>query len=109
MARSATVFARVEPEVKENAEEVLSKLGIPMSNAVDMFLRQVVIQGGIPFALTSRPRTGVPVAHASLSEAEFRDELQKGLDSIAAGRTATADEVDAAMSALRASVSTIGR
>ena len=34
MARTANVFARVEPEVKERAEQVLDRLGIPMSNAV---------------------------------------------------------------------------
>ena len=33
MARTANVFARVEPEVKEQAEQVLDRLGIPMSNA----------------------------------------------------------------------------
>ena len=49
LARTANVFARVEPEIKEQAEDVLNQLGIPMSNAVGMFLRQVVIQRGIPF------------------------------------------------------------
>lgn len=34
MARTANVFARVEPEVKEQAEQVLDRLGIPMSNVV---------------------------------------------------------------------------
>ena len=51
MARTSNVFARVEPEIKEQAEQVLEKLGIPMSNAVSMFLRQVVLQRGIPFEM----------------------------------------------------------
>ena len=51
MARTANVFARVEPEVKEQAEQVLDRLGIPMSNAVGMFLRQIVLQRGIPFEM----------------------------------------------------------
>lgn len=51
MARTSNVFARVEPELKEQAEQVLSQLGIPMSNAVSMFLRQVVLQRGIPFEM----------------------------------------------------------
>ena len=42
MTRTANVFARVEPEVKEQAEQVLDRLGISMSNAVGMFLRQIV-------------------------------------------------------------------
>ena len=37
MARTANVFARVEPELKEQAESVLDQLGIPMSNAVECF------------------------------------------------------------------------
>ena len=38
MARTANVFARVEPELKEQAESVLDQLGIPMSNAVGRWL-----------------------------------------------------------------------
>lgn len=39
MARTANVFARVEPEIKEEAEHILDCLGIPMSNAVGMFFK----------------------------------------------------------------------
>ena len=38
MARTSNVFARVEPEIKEQAEQVLDQLGIPMSNAVSICL-----------------------------------------------------------------------
>lgn len=55
MARTSNVFARVEPEIKEQAEQVLERLGIPMSNAVGMFLRQIVLQRGIPRALDEMP------------------------------------------------------
>lgn len=41
----------MEQEIKEQAEQVLKKLGIPMSNAVGMFLRRVVLQQGIPFEM----------------------------------------------------------
>ena len=51
MARTSNVFARVEPEIKEQAEQVLDQLGIPMSSAVGMFLRQVVLHQGIPFEI----------------------------------------------------------
>ena len=61
MARTANVFARVEPEVKEQAEQVLDRLGIPMSNAVGMFLRQIVLQRGIPFEM-KLPAYEEPVA-----------------------------------------------
>lgn len=58
MARTSNVFARVEPEVKEQAEVVLEQLGMPMSNAIGLFLRQIVLQQGIPFDIKlphSRP------------------------------------------------------
>ena len=37
MAKSANLYARIEPEVKEQAEAILSALGIPASNAITMF------------------------------------------------------------------------
>ena len=52
MAKSANVFARVEPDLKEQAELVLDQLGVPMSNAITMFLKQVVLRQGIPFDVT---------------------------------------------------------
>lgn len=49
--RTATIYTRVDPETKEKAESILSQLGIPMSNAVGMFLKQIVLQNGIPFEM----------------------------------------------------------
>ena len=47
MEKSATLNLRVNPTLKSDAETILSRLGIPMSTAVDMFLNQVVLVGGI--------------------------------------------------------------
>lgn len=47
-----TLNLRINPAVKQQAEDVLKKLGIPMATAVDMFLRQVSLTGGIPFSVT---------------------------------------------------------
>lgn len=52
MEKTATLNLRVNPIVKERAEEVLSKLGVPMSTAIDMYLNQISLTGGIPFAIT---------------------------------------------------------
>ena len=49
MAKSANLYARIEPEVKEQAEAILSALGIPASNAIPMFYKQVILQRGLPF------------------------------------------------------------
>lgn len=52
MEKTATLNLRVNPIVKERAEEVLSRLGVPMSTAIDMYLNQIFLTGGIPFAVT---------------------------------------------------------
>lgn len=85
MARTASVFARVEPEVKEQAEQVLDRLGIPMSNAVGMFLRQIVLQRGIPFEM-KLPSCEEPVSYGSLTKEQFSIEIEKGMEDIKAGR-----------------------
>lgn len=91
MKRTSNVFVRVEPEVKEQAEKILSELGIPMSNAVGMFLRQVVLQRGIPFEMKLPKET--PLAFGSLTK-EGRDrELEKGMEDIREGRVYSAESV----------------
>ena len=92
MAKTATVFARVEPEIKEQAEIVLERLGIPMSNAVDMFLRQVVIQHGIPFEM--KLPANRPLVLDELTAEQIEAELIKGVDDIEQGRVYTADKVE---------------
>ena len=95
MARTANVFARVEPEVKEQAESVLDQLGIPMSNAVGMFLRQVVIQRGIPFEMKLPAER--PLVMGELTKEQFDAEILKGLNEIESGQVFSADDVEAEM------------
>ena len=52
MEKTATLNLRVNPEVKQRAEEVLKSLGMPMSTAIDIYLNQISLTGGIPFAVT---------------------------------------------------------
>ena len=67
--RTANVYTRVDPDTKEQAERILNQLGIPMSNAIGMFLKQVVIQRGIPFEM-KLPRA-MPVAVGGLTKEQF--------------------------------------
>ena len=91
MARTSNVFARVEPEIKEQAEQVLEQLGIPMSNAVSMFLRQVVLQRGIPFEM--KLPDCKPLALGTLTKEQLDAELEKGMADIREGRTYSAQSV----------------
>ena len=89
MARTSNVFARVEPEVKQEAEEILEKLGIPMSNAVGMFLRQIVMQRGIPFEMKLPAE---PLDFSKLSKEEIDKELEKGYSEVIDGKAISAKD-----------------
>ncbi len=49
MAKTATIQARVDPEIKKNAQKILSALNISMSEAISMYLSQINLHKGIPF------------------------------------------------------------
>lgn len=49
MSKSEVVRARIEPEVKHNAEEILKELGLSSSQAIGMFYKQVIFSHGLPF------------------------------------------------------------
>jgi|TARA_B100000315_G_scaffold237327_1_gene254003 DNA-damage-inducible protein J len=47
--RTAHINVRTEPETKKNAESILKKLGMTTSEAINLFLRRVIMSKGIPF------------------------------------------------------------
>ena len=51
MALDATVRARVDSRVKEEAEHVFSEIGLSTSQAINIFLKGVIRERGIPFEL----------------------------------------------------------
>ena len=52
MARkSANVTARVQPEIKQQAEEILDKIGLPVSVLIDTLYRQIIMTGSVPYSL----------------------------------------------------------
>lgn len=88
--KSANLYARIEPDVKEKAESILAALGIPASNAINIFYKQIILQKGLPFEV-KMPSTK-PVNINTLSETEFHEELEKGYADMQAGRTKSAKE-----------------
>ncbi len=78
MHKTATISLRVDPEVKRSAEAILLQLGIPMSTAVDMFLRQVTLTGGIPFRV-ALPEAPPGIDAGSMTDGQLRDVLARGL------------------------------
>ena len=91
MEKTATLNLRVNPTVKERAEKVLSQLGIPMSTAIDIYLNQISLTGGIPFSV-SLPKAAASIYADAMTIEEIHEKLEKGYDDIAAGRVQNAEE-----------------
>ena len=95
MANTSAVYARIDTGLKENAESILSQLGISPTSAIQMLYSQIVLQRGMPFEL--RLPITAPLAVGAMSRAELDSELQKGVDSLQAGKSIPADDVDRAL------------
>jgi addiction module RelB/DinJ family antitoxin len=91
MEKTATLNLRINPSVKKSAEVVLSQLGVPMATAVDIFLKQITLTGGIPFAITL-PKVPNSVNADIMSSSQIRDKLDEGLTDIDYGRVRPARE-----------------
>jgi len=89
MEKTATLNLRVNPTLKSDAETILTRLGIPMSTAIDMFLNQVVLVGGIPFSVTV-PKPPVDIDASQMTDIQLHAKLQRGYDDYKTGRTQSA-------------------
>ena len=78
-------------QINSNAEEILNHLGIPMSTAIDMFLNQVVLVGGIPFSITLK-KPPVDINAFEMSESELHKKLAKGYSDYKNGNIRDAKE-----------------
>ena len=98
MANTTAVYARIDTGLKENAEEILSQLGITPSSAIQMLYSQIVLTRGLPLNL--HLPSAKPTSIGGLSRAELDLELKKGIDSLQsfarleASRKASAEVID---------------
>ena len=95
MAKSANLYARIEPDVKEQAESILSALGIPASNAINMFYKQIILNRGLPFEV--KIPTAKPVDISRMNAETLDMELEKGYADLQAGRTKPLEQAIAEM------------
>ncbi|HCR86172.1 MAG TPA: type II toxin-antitoxin system antitoxin, RelB/DinJ family [Alphaproteobacteria bacterium] len=51
MSKTATLHARVEPDVKKMAEKILKAIGLSHSEAISLFYKQLILNKGVPFEL----------------------------------------------------------
>ena len=71
MNKTATISARIDPDVKEAAESVFRDLGLTASQAISLFYRQVQLRHGLPFEV----RVPNTLTAEALREAEAREGL----------------------------------
>ncbi len=88
--KTANVLARVEPEVKQQAEEIMSQLGIPVSVVINMLYKQIIMKKGIPFALSL---SSAPVTLDEMDAATFDTIMEKGLVQAKNGESLDAEKV----------------
>ena len=73
MMKDATVSARVQSDIKAEAEEILKNLGIPVSVVINSLYRQIIYKHGVPFELTVPAE---PSTMDALTKAELDRKLQ---------------------------------
>jgi DNA-damage-inducible protein J len=83
MGKTATARARMEPEIKEEAERILEECGLSASEAIGLFYRQVILRNGVPFPVQNfneetrtvlrKREQGIEVARFDSAEALFEE------------------------------------
>ncbi len=88
--KDATVSARVEYGIKTEAEDILQKLGIPVSVVINSLYRQIIYRRGVPFSLTipAEPKT-----LDAMTEGEFSEKLRHSYQQSLAGEGLPYEEV----------------
>ncbi|MDR3263280.1 MAG: type II toxin-antitoxin system RelB/DinJ family antitoxin [Clostridiales bacterium] len=67
--KTSNLNIRIDPELKKSVENLYSEFGITITDAVNMFFKKSLMEGGLPFAL-SQPRYNA-VTEAAMKEGEF--------------------------------------
>ncbi len=80
MAKTETLHIRIEPIVKQRAEETLSDLGLSITEAINVFLNQVILNDGIPFEIR-KPKFNKETIQA-IEDTKNGKNLSKTFDSV---------------------------
>ena len=80
--KDATVSARVEYNVKTEAESILQKLGIPVSVVINSLYRQIIYTRSVPFSI-NMPRE--PMTADTVTDAALQSKLERSYQQTLAG------------------------
>lgn len=85
-AKTSFIRARVEPRVKREAEAVLRHLGVDTTSAVTMFLKQISLHKGIPFAINIPNKETVSALNKKFDKRHAYTDADKLMADILAGK-----------------------
>ena len=95
MPKTSMLAARIDPELKSSAEDVLARLGITAGGAITMFYKQIVLRQALPFPVTLHAD---PVPSLDrMTRADFDCELAIGDEALREGRARPAGEAIASI------------
>jgi DNA-damage-inducible protein J len=85
MTKSSVITARIDPDLKQDTEAILSQLGLTPSQAITLFYRQVTLMEGLPFSVSlpnaeTRRALNEAKARYALESFETLEDLFKDLD-----------------------------
>ena len=63
MVKTDTIHMRISPKVKSEADSILSQLGMTTADAINIFLNQVILHGGLPFEVRLPSANAKTLAH----------------------------------------------
>ena len=92
MANTSVIYTYIDTELKKEAENILTQLGISPSSVIQMFYSQIALIKSLPLKLQLSPTK--PTSIGSMSKDEFDNEIMKGLHSLTYDKTYTIDEVN---------------
>lgn len=94
--KTATVNIRINEDVKLQAEKILEEIGLTRATAIDIFYRQIILNKGLPFTLSTTPQV---LARDMMSEEELHSLLATGYEE---ARRGEGEALDAVVNRLKA-------
>lgn len=91
MPNTATVYARIEPKLKEDVDSILNELGVTPSSLIQMLYSQIKLTKRIPFDI-SIPKKSIFIE--DLTKEELNYELLKGVSDIENNNVKSSAQVD---------------
>lgn len=90
VTKTANINARIRQDIKQQAEAILTRIGLPRSVAIDMYYRQIIMHDGIPFPVAIPSELS---ARDKMSDAQFNAMMQTGYEQAQADDSYDLDEV----------------